>query len=74
MSIAIGSFGLGPAMEQQAIIQRLEFIAPALGQLLGVNIDAIIQARGPVTGVALVSLIWSASTVFYTLTLSLNDM
>ncbi len=61
-------------MDQQAIIQRLEFIAPALGQLLGKNIDAIIQARGPVTGVALVSLIWSASTVFYTLTLSLNDM
>ena len=74
LSIAIASFSLGPAIEQQAIIQRLEFIAPALGLLLGENIDTIIKARGPVTGVALVSLIWSASTVFYTLTLSLNDM
>jgi len=74
LSIAIASFSLGPAVEQQAVIQRLEFIAPALGLLLGENIDTIIKARGPVTGVALVSLIWSASTVFYTLSLSLNDM
>ncbi|MCJ7551281.1 MAG: YihY/virulence factor BrkB family protein, partial [Anaerolineae bacterium] len=74
LSIAIASFSLGPAMEQQLVIQRLEFIAPALGQLLGRNIDAIIRARGPVTVAALVSLIWSASTVFYTLTLTLNEM
>ena len=68
------SFSLGPAVKQPAIIRSLEFVAPALGQLLGDNIDAIIQARGPVTGVALLSLIWSASSVFHTLTLSLNDM
>jgi membrane protein len=74
LSIAIASFSLGPAVKQPAIIRSLEFIAPALGQLLGENIDAITRARGPITGVALVSLIWSASTVFYTLTLSLNDM
>jgi YihY family inner membrane protein len=53
-------------------VQKLEFIAPALGQLLGQNIDEIIRTRGPVTGVALVGLIWSASTVFYTLTQTLN--
>lgn len=74
LSIAIASFSLGPVIEQQLIIQRLEFIAPALGQLLGENIGAIIRTRGPVTGVALVGLIWSASTVFYTLTLTLNEM
>ncbi len=74
LSIAIASFSLGPVIEQQLIIQRLEFIAPALGQLLGDNINAIIQTRGPVTGVALVGLIWSASTVFYTLTLTLNEI
>jgi len=75
LSIAIASFSLGPVIEQQLIIQRLEFIAPALlGQLLGENIGVIIRTRGPVTGVALVGLIWSASTVFYTLTLTLNEM
>ncbi len=61
-------------MDQQIIIQRLEFIAPALGQLLGQNIDEIIRRRGPVTGVALVGLIWSASTVFYTFTHTLNEI
>jgi membrane protein len=74
LSISIASFSLGPSMDRQLIIQRLEFIAPALGQLLGQNIDDIIEARGPVTSVALVGLIWSASTVFYTLTHTLNEI
>jgi len=74
LSIAIASFSLGPAMDRQLIIQRLEFVAPALGQLLGQNIDEIIDARGPVTGVALIGLTWSASTVFFTFTNTLNDI
>jgi len=74
LSISIASFSLGPSMDQQLIIQRLEFIAPAMGQLLGQNIDEIIEARGPVTGVALVGLIWSASTVFYTFTHTFNEI
>jgi membrane protein len=74
LSISIASFSIGPPMDRQLIIQRLEFIAPALGQLLGQNIDEIIEARGPVTSVALVGLIWSASTVFYTFTHTLNEI
>jgi membrane protein len=74
LSISIASFTLGPLMDQQLIVQKLEFIAPALGQLLGQNIDGIIRARGPVTSVALVGLIWSASTTFYTLTQTLNKI
>jgi membrane protein len=72
LSIAIASFSLGSLMDQYIIIQRLEFIAPALGQLLGKNFNEIIQARGPVTIIALVGLIWSASTIFYTLTQTLK--
>ena len=74
LSISIASFTLGPLMDQQLIVQKLEFIAPALGQLLGQNIDEIFRARGPVTSVALVGLIWSASTIFYTLTQTLNEI
>jgi len=74
LSIAIASFSLGPSMDQQLIIQRLEFVAPALGQLLGKNIDEIISARGPVTGIALAGLLWSASTVFYTFTHTLTKI
>jgi membrane protein len=74
LSIFIASFNLGPLMDQQLILQKLEFIAPALSQLLGKNIDEIIRARGPVTGVALIGLIWSASTIFYTLTQTLRGI
>jgi membrane protein len=74
LSIAIASFGLDSLMDQHLIVQRLEFIVPALGQLLGKNIDEIIRVRGPVTIVALVSLIWSASTIFYLLTGTLNGI
>ncbi len=74
LSISIASFGIGPLTDQQLIVQKLEFIAPALGQLLGQNIDEIIEARGPVTIVALVSLIWSASTIFYMFTQTLNEI
>jgi membrane protein len=74
LSISIASFALGPLMDQQLILQKLEFVAPALGQLLGQNIDEIIRTRGPVTGVALVGLLWSASTIFYTLTQTLNGI
>ncbi len=75
LSISIASFSLGSLIDQQhAVIQRLEFVAPALGQLVGQNIDEIIRARGSVTIVALVSLIWSASTIFYTLTGTLHKI
>lgn len=74
LSISIASFTLGPLLDQHLIVQKLEFIAPALGQLLGQNIDEIIRARGRVTSVALVGLIWSASTIFYTLTQTLNEI
>lgn len=74
LSIAIASFSLGSLMDQHLIVQRLEFITPALGQLLGNNIDEIIRARGPVTIVALVSLTWSASTIFYMLSGTMNGI
>lgn len=74
LSVAIASFSLGSLMDQHMIIQRLEFIAPALGQLLGENINEVIRARGPITIVALVGLIWSASTILYVLTGTLNDI
>jgi YihY family inner membrane protein len=74
LSITIASFSLGSLMDQQFILQRLEFTTPALGQLLGKNLDEIIRARGPVTVIAVVSLIWSASTIFYMLFGTMNEI
>jgi membrane protein len=76
LSISIASVRLGSLtlLDQRLVIQRLEFVAPALGQLLGQNIDNIILERGPVTGIALLVLVWSSSTVFYILNSSLNEI
>jgi len=74
LSISVASFSLGPLMDEQLIIQKLEFIAPAIGQLLGQNIDEITRARGSVGSLALAGLIWSASTVFYMFTHTLNEI
>ena len=74
LSISIASFYLGPLMDQQLILQKLEFIAPALGSLLGQNIVEIIRARGPVTIIAVVGLVWSASGIFSTLNQTLNEI
>jgi membrane protein len=74
LSISIASINLGPFLDQQIIVQRLEFLAPALGQLLGKNIDEIVRARGPVSFVAIIGLIWSASTIFIILTGTLHKI
>jgi membrane protein len=74
LSISIASFTFGPLMGQQLILQNLEFIAPYLSHLLGQNIDEIIRTRGPVSMIALVGLVWSASTIFTTLTQTLNKI
>jgi membrane protein len=74
LSIGVASLGFGSFFDQEVIIHRLEFIAPALGQLLGTNIAEVIRARGPVTVLALVGLIWSASTFFFILGSSLNEI
>jgi membrane protein len=74
LSISIASYSLGVTVDQHAILQRLEFIAPALSQLLGENVDQIIKTRGPIGGIALIGLIWSASTIFYTFTDTMHEI
>lgn len=74
LSIAFASYNLGSLMDQHLVVQRLEFIAPALGQLLGQNIDDIILERGPITIAAIAGLLWSASAFFYMLNRILNKI
>jgi membrane protein len=74
LSISVASYYLGPGVDQRLIVSKLEFIAPAMGQLLGQNIDEIIKARGAVGTLALLSLVWSASRIFYTLTQTTNEI
>ena len=74
LTISIATFSLDPAIDLTLILRRMEFIAPAMGQLLGENIDEIITARGPITGLASVGLVWAGSSVFYTFTHTLNEI
>ncbi len=74
VSIIIASFNLTTLLDQAVILNKLEFIAPDLGQLLGPNIDEIIRMRGAVTIVALIGLVWSASTVFNVLNQTMGHL
>jgi membrane protein len=74
LSISLASYSFDPMPDQRSIIQELEFVAPAIDQLLGENIENIVRARGPITGAAAVSLVWSASTIFHTLNQTLNGI
>ncbi|MCB9423054.1 MAG: YihY/virulence factor BrkB family protein [Ardenticatenaceae bacterium] len=68
LTVAIGSLWIDPMLAESAVVTRLEFAAPALGELLGANIERIVRARGPITGFAGLTLLWSASNIFNVLT------
>ncbi len=68
LTAAVASLWLDPMMAESEIVTQLEFVAPALGDLLGANIQRIVHARGPVTGLATLTLLWSASNIFNVIT------
>jgi membrane protein len=74
LSISIAGYGFLPSLDQELIMRRLEFVTPGLGHLLGENIDQIIRARGTVSGAAFLGLIWSASSVFYSLAHAMDEI
>jgi membrane protein len=74
LTVAFASIWFDPLLAENEVVTRLEFIAPALGELLGANIAQIVSARRSVTGLALLALIWSSSTIFHVLTGALDDI
>jgi membrane protein len=73
-TIAIASVWLDPQLVEGDVVQRLEFVAPALGQLLGQNIERIVIERSSATGFAVITLLWSGSTIFHAITRSLDTI
>lgn len=69
---AIASNWLDPLLAETRIISELEFIIPGLEALLGENLQNIAIARGPVTGIAAIMLVWSASSMFNVLTRAMD--
>lgn len=74
LSVAIASRWFDPLWAESEIIRQLEFVAPALGKLLGDNIKQIVVTRGPVTTFALLVLLWSSSNVFNVLTRTMDTI
>ncbi len=70
--VAVASSWFEPLWVESEIVTQLEFVIPGLNQLLGKNLEQIVLARGPVTGFASVSLIWSGSTLFSVLIRTLD--
>lgn len=66
--IAIGSNWLDPLLIEARLVEQLEFAVPAMESLLGSNLESLAQSRGSVTGIALLSLFWSATSIFNVLT------
>lgn len=63
---------LEPILDRSQIIQQLDFVAPALAYLLENQLERIVGLEQTITGVALIALLWSSSSIFYVLTRTLN--
>ncbi len=70
--IAIASNWLDPLLAETRIVAEMEFVVPGLNSMLGENLQNLARARGPVTGIAALMLIWSASSVFNVVTRAMD--
>jgi len=70
--VAIASNWLDPMLAEARIIAEMEFIIPGLETMLGENLQNLVRARGPITGVAALMLVWSASSVFNVVTRAMD--
>ena len=64
LMITVSSFFFSSATAQKEVIAWAERYIPASGDLIRANIGQILRARGTVSIVALLGLLWSASGVF----------
>ncbi|MCZ2113174.1 MAG: YihY/virulence factor BrkB family protein [Anaerolineae bacterium] len=69
---ALASKWLDPLLAEARIVAELEFVVPGFEALLGENLQNIASARGPVTGLAALMLLWSASNVFNVITRTMD--
>ena len=74
LTVAIASFFVEPIQITTDILARLEFVIPGLEKLLGTNLEQLASSRGVITRLSALTLIWSASSVFYVITRSLDGV
>lgn len=70
--IIVGSFFVDRAVVQEQLVNLLSGIVPGVESVIIENINRVLRLRGAVTFIALVSLVWSATSVFNILVKNLN--
>ncbi len=70
--IVVGSFFVDTALVETQLLELLEGVLPGAETLVIENINEVLRLRGSVTIVALVSLTWSATSVFNILAKNIN--
>lgn len=74
LTIVIASFWLDPLAIGEEILSNLEFVVPAINELLGANLEEIVRARGTITRLSALTLIWSSSSAIYMLIRALDSI
>jgi len=72
--VAVASRWFDPLWVENELVSQMEFIIPGISNMLGENLEKIIQARGSVTISAVLVLAWSGSTLFSIITRVLDTI
>jgi membrane protein len=70
--IVIGSFFVDRSVVQAQVLAQLEGGIPGAEEVVVSNIERVLNLRGAVTFVAVLSLVWSATSVFNILAININ--
>jgi len=70
--IVIGSFFIDRSVVQTRLLEILQGVIPGAKEVVVENIDQVLESRGTVTFIALISFIWSATSVFNILAKNVN--
>lgn len=70
--ISIGSYFLDIEIVKNRIFTAIASIIPNASEVINTNIDAVVKARGVVTVVALIALIWTTISLFNLVVININ--
>ncbi len=70
--IIVGSYFVDRSVVQEQLINLLSGVVPGIDSVIIENINRVLRLRGAVTFIALISLVWSATSVFNILAKNLN--
>lgn len=70
--IVVGSFFVDQASVQEQLLNLLDGVVPGAEEIVIQNINRVLTMRGAVTSIALITLVWSATSVFNNLAKNIN--